>query len=749
MSRRRLLLLTDVFGGLHGGTEGQVLTLLRQLPDPWEAELWVMQHSYHFGLGPGTKRGDSTSTPTAEPFPCPWRVWQLPSLKDPRFAWRFGQLVKAARAARFDLVQAFHSDTCWLGPRLGRRAGVPVLTSRRDLGYWQRPLHLPLLRSANRVAAGIVANAKAVADRTVAVEHAHPSRVHVILNGHRAERFDTAADAGLRGRLGIPGDAFVAGICANLRPLKRHADLVDAVAALGEGERPAHVLVIGTGEEDEVAALRAHASARGLDGRFHMHGVTDDVVPWLKNLDVGVLCSESEGLSNAIVEYMACSLPVVATAVGGTPELVDEGRTGHLYAVGDVPALTAHLKRLRDDPAAARALGAAGRVRFDADLVAGRMVERFAERFDAEVERFAKPWAPAGWTVRIHREPEAAIEALERAEDHLDGRGFFLGPVWNATWWVTRGDAPFVVEALDASGEPQGVLPLVESRGVLGFAGQDVGADHLDVVAAPGQGEAVAATVLDALTRRSYGKLRLRHVRAEGWLRLALHDPRHGIAWNERWTTICHEIDTRGTWDEYLGRVWSRKRRHELRRTVKRFFEREGARVERATTVAAVDDLLTRLFTLHAKRFAGQGADTDFSGPAVERFHRALAPKLLDRGELVLLALVDEGRDVAVYYGFRHRGRVLHFQSGIDDGEAGTSAGTVLRAKMLEEDVFGQDATSFDFLDGDEAYKHAWATGHHDLFDLVIHPRGARGRLAAATRGLYGVVKDEIKRRRS
>ena len=80
---------------------------------------------------------------------------------------------------------------------------------------------------------------------------------------------------------------------------------------------------------------------------------------------------------------------------------------------------------------------------------------------------------------------------------------------------------------------------------------------------------------------------------------------------------------------------------------------------------------------------------------------------------------------------------------------AGTSAGTVLRAKMLEDDVFGQGATSFDFLDGDEAYKHAWATGHHHLFDLAVHPRGARGRLAAVTRGAFNVVKDEIKRRRS
>ncbi|MCA9316839.1 MAG: GNAT family N-acetyltransferase [Planctomycetes bacterium] len=749
MGKRRLLVLTDVFGGLHGGTEGQIVTLLRQLPDTWEAELWVMTHSYHFGLGPGSTRGDSTTTPQADPFPCPWRVWQLPPVKDPRFPWRFGQLVKAAGKAGFDLVQAFHSDTCWLAPRLGQRIGVPVLTSRRDLGYWQRPLHMPLLRTANRMAAGIVANAKAVADRTIELEHAHPARTHVIWNGHRASRFDVPAAPDLRARLGIPADAFVAGLCANVRPLKRHEDLIDAVALLGARERPVHILFMGTGEPHEVEALHARAKERGLESCFHMHGVTDDVVPWLKNLDVGVLCSETEGFSNAIVEYMACGLPVVASAVGGTPDLVQEGVTGHLYTAGDVPILSQHLAHLRDDPERARALGAAGRARFEATLVAERMVGAFVDRFDAEVGRYAAPWAPPGWTVRIHRDVEGAREALERAEDWLDGRGFFLGPTWNATWWETRGERPFVVEALDGTGTVQGVLPLVESRGVLGFAGQDVGADHLDVIAAPGAGEQVAAAALDALTRTTFGKLRLRHVRAEGFLRMALHDPRHGIAWNERWSTICHEIDTLGTWDEYLARSLSRKRRHELRRTVKRFQERPGAAIERATTPAEVDDLLSRLFALHARRFEGQGASTDFAGADIERFHRALAPRLLERGELVLLALVDDGRDAAVYYGFRHLGRVLHFQSGIDDGEAGTSAGTVLRAKMLEDDVFGQGATSFDFLDGDEAYKHAWATGHHHLFDLAVHPRGARGRLAAVTRGAFNVVKDEIKRRRS
>ncbi len=734
MRRRRLLILTDVFGGLHGGTEGQILTLVRDLPAGWEAELWVLQHSYH--LGPND-------------FLCPWRVWHLPSVFDPRFAWRLDRVAQAARAARFDLIQAFHSDTCWLAPGLGKRIGVPVLTSRRDMGYWQRSFHLPLLRAANRVAAGIVANAQAVATRTIEVEHAHPSRVHVIPNGHVAPRFDAAADAGLRTRLGIPEDAFLVGLCANLRPLKRHEDLVDAVAAMGDGPRATHGLVLGTGEDDEVAALQKRAHDRGLDGRFHLHGVTGDVVPWLKALDVGVLCSESEGLSNALIEYLACGLPIVATNVGGNPDLVDEGRTGHLYPVGDVPALVGHLVRLRDDGAHRAALGAAGRERFRTTLTAERMVASFVARFDAEVERARAPWRPRGWSVAVHRDEGGAGAALERAATWLDGRGFFLSPAWITTWWQVRGGRPCVVEVFDETGALQGVLPLLEARGVLGFAGQDSGADHLDVIAAPGRGERVASVALDALVRRPLGALRLRHLRHDGALRAALHDPRHGLSWNERFVTVCHEIDTHGTFDEYLGRHFSRKRRHELRRTVKRALERPGARIERATNAAEADALLTRLFALHRRRFTGRGMETAFAGAGVVAFHRALARRLVERGELVLLALSDEGRDLAVYYGFRFRGRVLHFQSGVEDGEAGVSAGSVLRAVMLEQEAFGHGAEAFDFLDGDESYKHAWSTGRRALFDVSVHPRGARGRFASAVRGAVAVAKDEIRRRRS
>ena len=92
----------------------------------------------------------------------------------------------ALRSRVFRLIHAFHSDTCTVAPLLGRWAGVPVITSRRDQGYWQSRRVVSVLRRANRAAARIISNSHAVAQRTIEVEHALPSQLVVVGNGPRS-----------------------------------------------------------------------------------------------------------------------------------------------------------------------------------------------------------------------------------------------------------------------------------------------------------------------------------------------------------------------------------------------------------------------------------------------------------------------------------------------------------------------------------------------------------------------------------
>ena len=192
-----------------------------------------------------------------------------------------------------------------------------------------------------------------------------------------------------------------------------------------------------------------------------------------------------------------------------------------------------------------------------------------------------------------------------------------------------------------------------------------------------------------------------------------------------------------------------RKRRHELRRATRRFLERPGAGVHHVTDPAEVGPALRALFALHKQRFAALGSTSGFEGAGREAFHHALAPALLAAGQLFLVRLRAGGTDKAIYYGFRSGGRLMHYQSGIDGSEAGTSPGTILRALVLERDVFDAGLEVFDFLDGDEAYKLDWATDRVRLFDVVVRRRTLEGRLRALAGGAMQLAKGEVRRRRA
>jgi glycosyltransferase involved in cell wall biosynthesis len=124
-----------------------------------------------------------------------------------------------------------------------------------------------------------------------------------------------------------------------------------------------HTVVVGDGPER--AQLEALAGQLGLADRVHLAGHQQDVRPWLAALDVLVLSSDWEGMPNALLEAMAAGLPIVATAVGGVPEVVVDGATGLLVPPGDPSALAEAITRLLRDPDLRRTMGQAGRARVE------------------------------------------------------------------------------------------------------------------------------------------------------------------------------------------------------------------------------------------------------------------------------------------------------------------------------------------------------------------------------------------------
>src|SRR5262249_6836333 len=135
------------------------------------------------------------------------------------------------------------------------------------------------------------------------------------------------------------------------------------------------LVIVGDGDERE--AIRAEISARQVEPFVLLPGARDDVPRFLAALDVFALSSRMEGLPLVSLEAMAAGLPVVATAVGGLPGLIDDGRTGFLVPAGDEAALRARFSALREDRAAGRAVGARGQERVRERHSREAMVRRY------------------------------------------------------------------------------------------------------------------------------------------------------------------------------------------------------------------------------------------------------------------------------------------------------------------------------------------------------------------------------------
>jgi glycosyltransferase involved in cell wall biosynthesis len=174
-----------------------------------------------------------------------------------------------------------------------------------------------------------------------------------------------------RRRLGYGRDDFVIGTLCRLEPIKGTGDLVSAFLRLAPDRPALRLLVAGEGPERADLLKRIHAA--GLQNRATLVGGWADPLAILPACDAVVLASRNEGMGRALVEAMVLGIPVVATAVGGVPDLLDGGRAGLLVPPADVEALATGLARLADDPGFALALGRRGHARSLA-YGAGRMV---------------------------------------------------------------------------------------------------------------------------------------------------------------------------------------------------------------------------------------------------------------------------------------------------------------------------------------------------------------------------------------
>ncbi len=351
------------------GTETQLLALIRHV-DRRRVEPYLC-----------LLRGKSAASRALEPAGCP--VWRLGvgSLARPRTLLRLAQFVRLLRRHRIDVLQAYFPDSAYFGLPAAWLAGVPNrLRTRNNLGHWLTPLHRQLGRFLNALTTGTLTNCEAARRALVAAEGRPAGDVRVLENGVDLSRF-----LGVPPAAATPPETPTVGAVANLRPVKGVDVFVEAAALLADAF-PRTVFRVG-GEGDQRAALEAAVARHGLARRFFLPGAASDVCGFLAALDVAVLPSRSEGMSNALLEYMAAGRPIVATRVGGNAELVEHGTHALLVPPDDPGALARAISRLLADRELACRLGAAARRRARERYGREAMVRRF-EDFYAGLPRF-------------------------------------------------------------------------------------------------------------------------------------------------------------------------------------------------------------------------------------------------------------------------------------------------------------------------------------------------------------------------
>ncbi len=302
----------------RAGTESQLLLLINRLDrDQITPYLCLLD-------------GDDPTTQVLLPDNCPIMqlgVRRLSSVTALRQAFRFWRFL---RREQIDVVQTYFLDSTRFAAPIAKAAGVKaVFGSRRNIGHWMTPRDVRIARFYNRYFIDkIVANSQAARQSVIEQEGIDPDRVVVVPNGIDLDRFKDIPSwqpkpAGIPRKVGMVG---------NLREVKGPDLFIRAAKLVLEEHPDTHFEIAGAGDPSPYQQLIDELE---IADKVRLLGPVTQVPAFLATLDVAVLPSRAEGLSNALLEYMAAGRPIVATDVGGNRELIRSGENGELVHAVD------------------------------------------------------------------------------------------------------------------------------------------------------------------------------------------------------------------------------------------------------------------------------------------------------------------------------------------------------------------------------------------------------------------------------
>ena len=355
-----IVYLMDSYRNPFAGTEGQVYQ--------------IVKHIQHSGYNPTLIVFRPSEYLADNDFICPIEVLGISSIFSVRAIYKLVAMAFRLKRRGVRIVHIFFNDASVVAPIILKIFGIKVLISRRDMGFWYTPF-IEMILSFNRffIKAAVV-NSEAVKQVTHKKEKIALENIHVIYNGYE-QRLKSSYVPSLSGLFGCePG--VVIGLLANIREIKRMEDAIFAVRKMKD--KDACLVIMGDGD---VSGLKDLAKELGVAARVGFSGPLKNPLPWLSIIDIGVLCSESEGFSNAIVEYMYCGKPVVCSEVGGNPEAITHGLNGFLYQLADTDKLADYLDKLVADKELRLAMGREGQHKVAAEYGVESMIQAYSSLY--------------------------------------------------------------------------------------------------------------------------------------------------------------------------------------------------------------------------------------------------------------------------------------------------------------------------------------------------------------------------------
>jgi len=374
MHRRRPRVLHLITSFDIGGTERQAVELLNRLDlDRFDVRLAVLRN------------GGELYPQIAGRFPNP-PEFRLNNFYDANALRQLSRFRSLLVRERIDVLHAHDFYAGVFGCAAARLTVVRSIACQRHLRLSDRRAHEFLQRQIHRMAHKVLVNSEAIRDHILAGGGISPEKIVVIRNGllmaAEPEDANSVRDELLR-ELKLDRESFLIGLVARLEEVKGHRYFLEAAAQVARKHPKVHFVLVGDGQLR--GQIEQQAASLGISNRLHLLGYRNDASRLAAAFDLAVLSSLHEGLPNSVMEAMSAGVPVVATAVGGTKELVSDGETGYLVPPANADAMAERMTWAIEHNSERERLAAQGRQSVQTNFGMSQMVSAVERLYESLV----------------------------------------------------------------------------------------------------------------------------------------------------------------------------------------------------------------------------------------------------------------------------------------------------------------------------------------------------------------------------